>query len=1271
MKSFFRYLVTLLLCCLCQSAWADVTLIGNMIIGDDSTAALAPTVLFTSSNSVYTPVHPIHFSLSQSGTVTGITLNQASSFSFGATFIVWDSSNNILINSTATDALPATITGSWNLPAGDYQMAVFGACIQKGKSVKSQIASCINQNGQQEWQDIAFTNITLAGVQSSSLNFIKRQHIGDTSPLARLYPPNASGQSATYSFTLSVTTTFTAINLYRLQDLYVADESNAGISDDYRLRIQNISSSGYVIDKTLSGNVDQKWNDSFTLPAGSYQLSVARINSQPALMDDIAWDDIVINAQNSTVSYECSKIFPAPAQGRSSTDYINLKSDNNYVGSRITGTSGGALGYGLSSQLLNLGYVQQNSTIADGNCDHQLCKTSSNASAISLPTSPFPLASSGTSLNVGYNQTQTLTNSDGFLFNTITTNYQSSLIFSVPGLKIKTLTIGSDVASKSFTVKFAAGEYWIENLTMGDSASLVFDGNVILHVKNMSLSSANRVNSAGINQSGDPSKLLVIVYNSLYFGNASTLSGYVYQTDDAAGQVYLTSASYLFGRVNARSVQLENNSTIDASGATCGVVSSVNHYQLEYVSNNLTCEPAFITVKACSDSATPCTVNSAATNSVTLTAANSLWSANPVTLSAGIAKPTLSHYVAESVKLGLGSGTLVCLIDGNVDSTCSIPFVTSAFKFDIQTFYAGTASDNVSISAIKSDSTSNIPKCAALLTGAQNVNFSYQYVQPTSGSLSPSINGIQLSGTTAVPVTFDSSGVGTIKLAYNDAGVLGITAQYKKSDTTLGDLFISGSDNVAVLPQQIQLTADGQTACSVPPDTPTSLVDQLYAACSKYKKAGETFTLSAQAGYWDGTIWNTTPNFNTSYLAANALPVPVLQHQLLAPSTGTTPLFSTPNLTFTNGASAALISENDVGVYQYRVMASDGKEFVPYPSYQTELPQLTVPLSWSDPVGRFVPAQLKATLVANGSLTTDSCVAASQTTATLGYTGQPLHFATAPMLSVTALGSDGATVMKNYQGDFAKVANMKIPDSANFVAAMIPKNNTNTLTSTTSWSDGTWTTSGNAYTHIYNFSANNQFTFGKTNIPVIPFETSLVVSTLTDSDDVKATSFLPLTFNPMAPDSSAFKVYSGRLTLESVNGAEKNGLALPFYMQYWNGSAYAINSADNCTSLSSNALQMNNLTSWTGIPLRVASATSGVATTTASLSPAKVSSGAGVISFTAPNASGWVDIAASSSLPNWMKDFTLPSGLTPARASFGYYHGNDRLIYRREVFGSQ
>ncbi|MDD2842876.1 MAG: hypothetical protein PHD18_10795, partial [Tolumonas sp.] len=646
-------------------------------------------------------------------------------------------------------------------------------------------------------------------------------------------------------------------------------------------------------------------------------------------------------------------------------------------------------------------------------------------------------------------------------------------------------------------------------------------------------------------------------------------------------------------------------------------------------------------------------------SSVTLSAPASGWSSNPVTLTNGSGSVSLNHYAVGNVTLGLSSASYTCFKNGVVDSSCQLPFVASAFSFDFPTFYAGSNSGNVTLKAVQA-SASNPAVCTSLFANkTQNVTFASQYILPGSGTLLPTLNGSSLNSNTAavtLPLAFDSTGAASLNLAYNDAGVLGITAQTTITDSAAGTLSVSGSDNVAALPAKILLNAAGQTACSGSSDTD-------YAGCAVYKIVGQTFTLSAKAGYLSGSAWNTTANFSTSQLTASALPL--LQHQLVAPSTGTLPVLASTSLSFTAGTASASLSESDVGVYQYGVT-----DFVPYSAYQNESPQKTVALSWSDPVGRFIPAKLQATGISQGTLTTDTCLNNSINTA-LGYTGQALSFATMPALSVTALGSDGSTVMKNYQGAFAKITSVTPSGSGTFIANLLPKNNVNSLTSLATWAAGSWSTLTNAYNLLYSFGADDRFTFTKTNSnQVAPFETSLTISALADSDGVSASS-LPLNLLPVAPDASAFKVYSGRLTLESVNGAENNGLALPFYMQHWNGSAYAINSADNCTSLTSNVLQMNNLANWTGLPLRVASATNGVATTTASLSPAKVSSGVGFISFTAPNASGWVDIAASSSLPDWMKDFTLSSGLTPARASFGYYHGNDRLIYRREVFGGQ
>ncbi len=1285
--NWMRYAVLLFCCLMSHLVWADVVLVGNMNIGDNSTNAINPTSLVVQSNSIYTPgAHPIHFTLSQSGVVTQLKANNLSGYLYGVNFAVWNSSGQVVISQTATDAQPSLISGSWSLAAGDYRMAVWGQCIKESNNAVLSYSSCLSTNKQQEWDDISFTNITLVGINSSSANFMQRLHLGDNTDANRWYPPapsanvsvsdaasgtainsTSTGASVTYSFAVTSKAILTKLSLFQMTDWQTAGAS--------RIQLRQKNSSTYLWQYSFTANGDLPLQPNLTLSPGNYEVVVSTDYSYGYDADDINWDDLVISLQPVAVDPACAALFPYPVQERTSSGYIDFGgSYNSGPAGLVYGTNSGKIGY---SSIRNVNTV----STTNGNCDGLVCVFDAYAKSLALNVNPFP--TSGTkSITVDYsypNYTRTLTSADGSTFGDVTLYSDTYLNITNPGIKIKNLTLNRG----GTTIYLAAGEYWIDNLSISSGAQIMLNGEVRLHVKTLTMQSSSYLNSPkGVStptmfQGGDPSKLLLIMYGPLTLGNNAIISGMIYRSDYNAGgtDITMASTSYIFGRVNANSISMTWGSTIYGANQQCPALpatTSVNHYEIRYPDSQITCEPAEITINACTNSdSSSCTKDTTASSSVTLSAPTSGWSSNPVTLINGSGKVFLNHYAVGNVTLGLNSVSYTCFNNKGADSTCQLPFVATAFSFDIPTFYAGGNSSDirdVTLSALQASAT-NLSNCTTLFAGKTvNVNFSRQNILPTTvSSKNPILNGTAISTNTLVPLTFDSVGLAHINLAYQDAGVLGINASYSTTDTTAGTLSIAGSDTVAILPNKIQLTAVGQTACS-------GTSDEDYSKCSAYKKAGETFTLSAQAGYLnaDGTSFIPTNNFTPESSVK-----PLLQHQLVAPAppSGTLPALAQTTLTFAGGAATASISESDVGVYQYRIMASDGiTGFVPYPTYQDETTKLTVPKSidnWSAPVGRFVPAQLKATLVANGSLTTDTCVAANQVSATLGYTGQALRFATGPMLSVTALGSDGATEMKNYQGDFAKITKMKIPASANFVAAMMPKNNTNTLTSTASWSDGTWATPGNAYTQVYTFSANNQFTFGKTNTPVTPFETSLVVSTLTDSDDVKATSSLPLTFNPMAPDASAFKVYSGRLTLESVNGAENNGLALPFYMQYWNGSAYAINKVDNCTSLTGSALQMNNLTSWTGIPLRVASATNGVATTTASLSPAKVSSGAGAISFTAPNASGWVDIAASASLPDWMKDFTLPSGLSPARASFGYYHGNDRLIYRREVFGVQ
>ena len=164
-------------------------------------------------------------------------------------------------------------------------------------------------------------------------------------------------------------------------------------------------------------------------------------------------------------------------------------------------------------------------------------------------------------------------------------------------------------------------------------------------------------------------------------------------------------------------------------------------------------QPATITVNACTNSDTSsCMKDTTASSSIALSAPISGWSSNPVTLTNGTGTVSLSHYTAENVKLGLSGSAYACFKNGVLDSTCELPFVSSALSFDIPTFTAGGNSDNVTLKAIKSDGTG---VCSALLSGSQPISFTNSYVTPTTVADLPQI--INSSTSTATSISSNTS----------------------------------------------------------------------------------------------------------------------------------------------------------------------------------------------------------------------------------------------------------------------------------------------------------------------------------------------------------------------------------------------------------------------------------------------------------------------------------------------------------------------------------
>ncbi|EPC3541252.1 DUF6701 domain-containing protein [Aeromonas hydrophila] len=1216
MKCFLLWLLLLV----SPLARADIVLPGQYLIGDNTSNALRPTTLVSTRFSAYIPVNPIHFYISHPVTLSELRLESATGLDAGANFVIWDSLGNVVLNERANDYSRDRVSryGGWLLNPGEYKMAVWGGCFSNGYYWGAYDPYC------RDWDDFAFKDIRLVtNGATTAFHFIERSHIGENTDDTRWYPPTPSGNYISHQFTLNKRSQLNTLTLYNLRDW--------GVNNGSRMFIRPVGSAYTPLVYYFNNNGDVNWNINYELAAGNYELWIETVNARDR--DDISWDDMILRytPKNDIPVLDdlCVQVFPYPAQGRESSDRIDFSGKTNYTAGQLFGSQGGRLGYGPNGQIKGTSGL---------NCDNSACVAAGMVNSWSdAPSSRFPL-SAGSNISVGFAETRFLTAVEGNQFGTISTAHQSQINIENSGISIKVLDLGSGRGGRDYTVKLAAGDYWIETLKMNNDTSIIVDGPVRIFVKNLDMGSASYINSPGSNISGDISKLLMVVYDSADLSNGSTISGMVYQADSSAKTINLSSASYLIGRVNGKSVVLGNNSRIDSQSFQCTATAVVDHYEVYYPSSSLTCEPARVRLAACRDNSCSQLYNGNAT--ISMTPGNG-WSSNPVSLgSAGTADVTLSSLAAKNVVIGLSSANpsalLRCYRDGVLDSSCSMNFSDAALQFDFSTFYAGS-STNSTIRAIKSSDVGATKVCVPLLTGNQTLQFgSTKVVSDTASNAVPTINGSTISPSGNVNVLFDGNGVGQLTLQYPDAGVLRLDATFQKNDVT-GTLKLTGSDTVAVIPKAIALQAQGQSSCS-------GSNDNTYAACPVYRKAGESFTLQARALNEQDQL---TPGFATSNKA--------ISWALLAPAAGGTGTFSPTAISLANGVANNVVANwSEVGVIQLGV-----SNFVPYPAYQDELLQLETVLRWSEPIGRFVPWDYSL----SGGFITPACNAFT-------YMSQP--FASGFVLTARNL-QKGTT--QNYQGAFAKgVAEMVAANALDGV----DRSGRITQAPTLSWASGI-------------ASVNQQSPFGlntrfdRATSPEAPFAT-LSFGIKVDDKDGGTTLLANPNINAAVAGSCAGascdavrlgtqKLLYGRLLAGTEAGVASAPLAIPLKMQYYEAGNWQPNKEDQCTrlSLAADGIRFLNPSHSFDAATRYLSLGAGrkiklgLGSSAPGGASAQATDGEILFQFANPDISVRipyrVDLSKQPSQPLWLSDPATLQG----EAIFGSSRGNDRIIYRREV----
>jgi MSHA biogenesis protein MshQ len=301
--------------------------------------------------------------------------------------------------------------------------------------------------------------------------------------------------------------------------------------------------------------------------------------------------------------------------------------------------------------------------------------------------------------------------------------------------------------------------------------------------------------------------------------------------------------------------------------------------------------------------------------------------------------------------------------------------------------------------------------------------------------------------------------------------------------------------------------------------------------------------------------------------------------------------------------------------------------------------------------GRFVPDHFEVV----GASMLPGCPSGGLT-----YMGQPASFGT----SVEARNLAG-TKTSNYRGSFAKGAVTMQAENANDGIALGAR-----LTFTTPWSDGAASVLATQFSRPAGVTADStwgpydQLSLG---VSVSDSDGVLLINRNMDQGSTVCTADATGTSNGNCP-AVAFgnnqKMRYGRLRLHNAYGSELLPLPMSLTAQYWNGTGFALNTSDSCTSLPVP-------TSASGMVFGTGNLAAGE--TTASIQG--FTSGSGVLlagdaalRLTAPGSGNNGFVTLTIATPSWLRYPWTSSTLTDAaaRATFGIY--KSPLIYRRENY---
>ncbi len=663
---------------------------------------------------------------------------------------------------------------------------------------------------------------------------------------------------------------------------------------------------------------------------------------------------------------------------------------------------------------------------------------------------------------------------------------------------------------------------------------------------------------------------------------------------------------------------------------------TLDHVRILHDGQALTCAAENIDLKACADA--NCTTLFLGPVTVNLNGiAGANWSSDPITFSGGQTTVTLTKNTAGTVTLGgivtsptATNATAVCY--NGATQSCSLTYTASAACFDavetgraaatpIYTKLAGTA---FSLDVL------------ALATGFTGP-VSVALVDPTapSGNCGDFNTGLTAEG--AYNFVIGDNGRHTFNFNYPNAAK-NVKVRIRNTSTNQSTC---SSDNFAIRPRQLTLS----TTTPLNPSANTL-------------KAGADFNLTAASG---------VPAGYTGIPATD--PSKIMDHNNAAIGTGTL-----------TGAFAAATGVNSVGTFQYLDVGTITLNAnAVLDATFTAVDQVTGLVGSVDhgtggdcivnsvsntasvgfygcniggtalgPLGRFYPDHYEVT--------------ANLTAACNGFTYMN-QSALGVSLAIQAMASTGTTPLSRFTSGYGPPTTFSVTGDNNGTAFDPLNNRITPDLPAFQWASGTYTGSG-------------AYSFDRVANPDGPYDNFKLNITVDDADGAQITRLNgnPITGANSAP-SPATRIRYGRLRLPNAFGPETAPLIMALRAEYYNGTAFVTNTLDNCTSLPLNTriFLTNPATAGGAEQPGITAMTIGTGTTLATMANSPFVSGDAGLSFSSPGSGnvGFVDIRVDVSAYPWLQiDWDNNGGLDTnlnARANFGIYRGNDRIINWREI----